>query len=244
MKKDINSDKSHDLKDLVSLNYLHGYDYARNVLSGNLSYDFEKILVGNPIRVTLNTHFHIFPKRHDVDSMRHFFVDYPNERDFSLKPSVEVGVEDYTLSLYNLVNGYIAEMRRGRQGVNALILQQGYHLLGFSKCLMNEKVFSLIKKRKNFLDFCGVFHGEFGKKISECVPDLDASGIIYADEKERIRKEESPWRILGLNTDASEKECTLTYRVLSKKYHSDLGGNDELFARINWARDVLERYVF
>ena len=42
MKKNINLDKSHDLKDLAGLNYLHGYCYAREVLSGSMKYNFEK----------------------------------------------------------------------------------------------------------------------------------------------------------------------------------------------------------
>ena len=51
-------------------------------------------------------------------------------------------------------------------------------------------------------------------------------------------------KILGLDIGVSEKECDQVCRALSKKDHPDIGGNHDVFAKINHARDLLEDYVF
>ena len=176
--------------------------------------------------------------------MRHFFVDYLDNRDFTLNPNSEIGIEDYSLSLYNLINEHIAKLRRRQKGLGDLILQQGYHLLGFSSFLKERNLLSMIRKRKKFEDFCGLFYEEFGKKLSSYISDLDTTKVKYSEEKDRILNEESPWRILGLSINSAKEECDKVCRILSKKYHPDIGGNHDVFAKINHARDLLEDYVF
>jgi curved DNA-binding protein len=47
------------------------------------------------------------------------------------------------------------------------------------------------------------------------------------------------YKILGLSKDASQEDIKKTYRKLSKKHHPDMGGDDEMFKKINEAYSVL-----
>ena len=46
------------------------------------------------------------------------------------------------------------------------------------------------------------------------------------------------YKILGLSKDASQEDIKKTYRKLSKKHHPDMGGDDEMFKKINEAYSV------
>ena len=49
----------------------------------------------------------------------------------------------------------------------------------------------------------------------------------------------SPYEILGLHKECSDRDITKAYRNLSKIHHPDVGGNPEVFAQISLAVEVL-----
>jgi DnaJ-domain-containing protein 1 len=50
---------------------------------------------------------------------------------------------------------------------------------------------------------------------------------------------EQPWQVLGLNSHATRDQVEEAWRRLAAKHHPDRGGNADLMARINAARDQL-----
>ena len=49
----------------------------------------------------------------------------------------------------------------------------------------------------------------------------------------------NPYRILGLNKDASKEEIKEAYKKLAKLHHPDKGGNEEMFKLIKSAYELL-----
>lgn len=244
MKKNINLDKSHDIKNLAVLNYLHGYNYAVEILAETLEYSFENISVGNEIVIGLPTHVHLKLSNHSSGNVHPFFVNYSGDRELALRPSLETGLKDYTLAIRNSIRGHLANIRRANVDIKPFLKQEGYHVLGFVSFLKKNNSFKIIKENRDFTDFCEFYRKEFTRKLSSCFSDLDTTKVEYSEEKDRVLNEESPWVILGLPINVSKEECDKVCRNLSKKYHPDIGGGHDVFAKISHARDLLEDYVF
>lgn len=51
---------------------------------------------------------------------------------------------------------------------------------------------------------------------------------------------ESPYKILGVSEGASLEECKKAMRRLSRKYHPDLGGDANMFVKINKAYESIK----
>lgn len=52
---------------------------------------------------------------------------------------------------------------------------------------------------------------------------------------------DDPWKILGLNPEATEDEIDAAFRAKAKSAHPDAGGSHDQMARLNAARDELIR---
>jgi len=54
-------------------------------------------------------------------------------------------------------------------------------------------------------------------------------------------EEKDPFRILGVDPEASREEVEEVYRAKAKFAHPDAGGSGERMALLNWARDEIYR---
>jgi hypothetical protein len=50
---------------------------------------------------------------------------------------------------------------------------------------------------------------------------------------------EQPFQVLGVGANASKEEIERAYRLLASQHHPDRGGDPQIMARINGARDAL-----
>lgn len=55
------------------------------------------------------------------------------------------------------------------------------------------------------------------------------------------RESMNPYEILGVSPLSSKADIKAAYRRLSKKYHPDLGGDEEKFKEINEAWDYIDK---
>lgn len=51
----------------------------------------------------------------------------------------------------------------------------------------------------------------------------------------------NPYKVLGVSVSASEAEIKKAYRKLSRLYHPDNGGNEDMFDRVQKAYDMLTK---
>lgn len=50
----------------------------------------------------------------------------------------------------------------------------------------------------------------------------------------------NPYQVLGVANGASKDECKKAYRILSRKYHPDNGGDESLFDEVQKAWKAIE----
>lgn len=79
------------------------------------------------------------------------------------------------------------------------------------------------------------------KHLRVSMPDLDSMGAMYSGKEDRY------YKILEINSDASEQEIKTAYRKMAKKYHPDrLGdvGDEVRAAAVEKFRQVQEAYDY
>jgi|GEM_PF-2088257 len=240
MKKDINLEHTHSINNLACVNFLHGFDYAERIFAPRFCYNSDKLEIGKNY-LELDTHVHTDLSKH----ISTFSIEI-NSGNFCFDPKPERAIEDYTGALESPIQYYLKKLRSNDKNRFPILLQQGYHVLGFVQNLKRKNLFGLIQNREMFVDFSGLIFEELGRKLNSFSRGLDISGTNYTYEKQRfLLDESSPWRLLGLRIDSSKTEFEDVCRDLIKKYHPDLPtGDKEIFQKISAARDVLEDYFF
>ncbi|XP_068231866.1 dnaJ homolog subfamily C member 7 homolog [Palaemon carinicauda] len=102
------------------------------------------------------------------------------------------------------------------------------------------------------LGLCYLLDGKYRDAIA-LFEQLDEEGelqedlVYYAEALERMELHGCPFQIIGVKTDASQKEIEKAYRKMALKYHPDkCHGSDkdqrevhEIMQHINYAKDLL-----